>query len=110
MIEIDETMAYVESVEPIQGGFYRAKVCFPDVGLYISGIRAKQSKYPEKPLWVQLPSYVARGKRIEPFECSENGPFKQLLIRLITDAVSEHEIALDQRHPSRPEDLSENEP
>lgn len=92
MLEIDEELATAEVQGVTKDGFYRIKVSFPDAGLYITGIRARESNYGGDVVWAQLPSYTVAGKRIFPFEWS-NGPFKSMVSRLATCAVKQYENA-----------------
>jgi hypothetical protein len=94
MLEINTAMAKAEVYKVTNKGVYLIKVRLPDIELYIHGIRVQKSKYSNQPLFVQLPTYEAEkgsGKWIKPFECAQNGAFKQFIDRVAIEAVESYE-------------------
>lgn len=83
--------AEVYKVLPNNGSpTYLVKVCFTDIGLYINSIRVQESvKYPEKGMWVQLPSYKAGMRWYKVIEFDGSSPMLALIEKYARQAVEE---------------------
>jgi len=88
-IQIDPSFAEAK-VYRESNGFYMVKVSLSDIGLYITGIRVKESQFDDRPMWVQLPTYKAGRNWIRPFESGEEAEFKLLINELCEAAIREH--------------------
>ena len=71
---------------------YIVKVSFPDIGLYINGIRAMRSiEYPDNPLWIQLPVFkLPNGSIIKHIEVAATSDLRTAINELSRKAVAEY--------------------
>jgi hypothetical protein len=82
--EYVEAEVYKETGEPL---VWLVKVKFPEIKLYISGIRVQDSiKYPGE-LWAQPPAYKVGFRWIPAFECDKSGPFWKMVEYKACEAV-----------------------
>lgn len=98
MIEIDESSATAKVYRVTNKGVYLVKVHLSDIDTHISAITVQKSKYPTKPLWVQLPRYQPDppyGDWVFPVECSTSSPLKGLIDKLAVQAVEEYKLKAD---------------
>lgn len=104
MIEIDESLASAKVWKVTDKGVYIVKVSFPDIDWHIQGITVQKSKFPNQPLWVQLPSYdPGTGKRFWPIECAKDSLFKITIDELAREAVEQYKTSGKHKSTSQDE-------
>ena len=96
MISIDDQQAFAivfrETVDKsTDEPLYIIKVSFPDVGMFVNGIRVMRSiEYPDRPLWVRMPGFMRGNTFITHIELSKNSDLWLLIERLSRKAVADY--------------------
>ena len=96
MTEFTVNEEYVEAevyMETVSGSapVYLVKVKFPEIGVYISGIRVQESpKRPEAGLWVQMPAAKVGLQWKKQIECENGSPFFEIVERKSRQAVDDY--------------------
>lgn len=87
---------YVEAevyLETVSGSVptYLVKVKFPEIGVYISGIRVQESpKRPEDGWWVQMPAVKIGFQWKKTIECEGGSPFFEIVQSKSRQAVDSY--------------------